>query len=123
MWHMPGLLFLPVPPYGTHATLYIELHAHRINGRTCLICDGTQKHDRGELMKQENAVGSQNRPHEHGTEPLQKWYFMLQTYAHTLAAHSQLNSHSPPKYMELPIQLLDDNWFLHLCSHIVILVY
>jgi hypothetical protein len=71
VWYMPGLLS-PPPPYGTHATLYIELHAHTINGRACLICNDTKKRDRGEMKKkEENAVGSQNGPHERGTERLQ----------------------------------------------------
>jgi len=40
-------LAVSLPPYGTHTTLYIVLHAHTINDRACLMCDDTQRYDRG----------------------------------------------------------------------------
>lgn len=48
---------------------------------------------------------------------------MLQADAHTMAANNRLNAHRLTKYMNLSIQLTNENWLLRMCRHIVIVPY
>jgi hypothetical protein len=47
------------------------------------------------------------------------WHMRL----HSLADNSQWNGYALPKYMDFSIQIKDKNWFLHMCHHIVFILY